>query len=147
MKPPAEGSAFGVGEQVFLVGCTPSSLFAPVINAVAVAAAVGWLDSAWLIMPEGRGWWGATLAFGFAGLVYVLLGLVLLIAIVVSPVRIYVGGLSEIVSNVLKVWMLVMFSEWVGFGVGVDGWWTFVWAGVIIAAVRFVFGARTSFDG
>ncbi|MFD3508776.1 hypothetical protein [Nocardia sp. NPDC058666] len=146
MSPPPAGPAFGVGEPIFRVGCTPSTVLMPLGNAVGIAAAVGWLDAARLVMPEGWQWWGATAVFGFEGLVYALLGLALLIVVGVSPIRLYIGGLSEIASNVLKFWLLTMFSEWAGFGVSAHGWWTFVWAGVIIAAVRFAFGARTSFD-
>ncbi|MEV6071609.1 hypothetical protein AB0L82_34140 [Nocardia sp. NPDC052001] len=142
----AAGPSFGVGEPHVRIGCSPSGLLLPIGNAVGIVAAVGLLDNAWLVMPVGWGGWGATVTFGLAGLVYALFGLAQVVVFMMSPIRLYVGGLSEIASNTVKCWALSVASESVGFGVRITGWWTIVLAGIIVAAVRFIFGARTSFD-
>ncbi|MEU0544719.1 hypothetical protein ABZ319_33075 [Nocardia sp. NPDC005978] len=143
---PAAGPAFGLGEPIVRVGCSPSGFLLPIANALGIAAAVWWLDDARLVLPEGWGGWGVALAFAGTGLLYALFGLGQLVVFMLSPVRIYVGGVSEIASNVLKCWLLTVVCKSVGYGVELRGVWTILWAGIIVAAVRFVFGARTGFE-
>ncbi|MFD4457132.1 phage holin family protein [Nocardia sp. NPDC058480] len=117
-----------------------------VINAIAIWAAVAWIDKIDVIVPpewqSEWGNWGKALVLLIVALVFTAVNAVIkpIVKLLSLPFVILTLGLFLLVVNAGMLWLTAKITEITDYGLRVDGFWAALWGGVIITLVNWVLG-------
>ncbi|MFD3508992.1 phage holin family protein [Nocardia sp. NPDC058666] len=117
-----------------------------VINAIAIWAAVAWIDKIDVIVPaewqSEWGNWGKALVLLIVAVVFTAVNAVIkpIVKLLSLPFVILTLGLFLLVVNAGMLWLTAKITEFTDYGLRVDGFWAALWGGVIIMLVNWVLG-------
>ncbi|MEV0331459.1 phage holin family protein [Nocardia asteroides] len=113
-----------------------------VINAIAIWAAVAWIDKIDILTPADSGNWGKALVILIVAAVFTAVNAVIkpIVKLLSLPFVILTLGLFLLIVNAGMLWLTAKITELSDYGLRVDGFWAALWGGVIISLVNWVLG-------
>ncbi|WP_280347637.1 phage holin family protein [Nocardia neocaledoniensis] len=113
-----------------------------VINAIAIWAAVAWIDKIDILTPADSGNWGKALVILIVAAVFTVVNAVIkpIVKLLSLPFVILTLGLFLLIVNAGMLWLTAKITELSDYGLRVDGFWAALWGGVIISLVNWVLG-------
>lgn len=111
-------------------------------NAIAIWAASVWIAGIEIISPTQHGTAGKVVVVLAVAAVFTIVNFLVkpIVKLLSLPLVILTLGLFLLVINALMLLLTAKISETTEYGLRVDGFWTAVWGGIIIALVNWVLG-------
>ncbi|EOM77177.1 phage holin family protein [Rhodococcus rhodnii] len=113
-----------------------------VFNALAIWVAVSFVSGVAIANPDGRNQ-TALLTLAFIALVFTVVNAFVkpVVKLLSLPLLILTLGLFTLVINALMLMLTAWISSYTDYGLTVDGFWTAMWAALIISIVNWALGA------
>ncbi|GGK50447.1 phage holin family protein [Nocardia camponoti] len=113
-----------------------------VVNAIAIWAAVAWIQKIWILVPADWGRWGEAAIIVIIAAVFTAVNAVIkpIIKLLSLPFVILTLGLFLLVVNAGMLALTAWITSLTDYGLRIDGFWAAFWGGVIVSLVNWVLG-------